>query len=146
MDRGAASGPRGRVIRLHRSTLIEMSSPHAHSASSDPILVGGGGGGGDWQEKLKARVMQFVPATMPRSWRPVRETLRTATMSDRSGPAVSNIHALTVVQGPRECVLVTCDEDPALGPDDCYLQQALSARGIRPVNLCNPELHRLEID
>lgn len=30
-------------------------------------------------------------------------------------------------------MLVTCDEDPELGPDDCFLKQALTRRGIRPV-------------
>lgn len=54
---------------------------------------------------LGARTLEFVRAAAPGSWRPAA----------------------------RDCVLVTCDEDPELGPDDWYLKQALTARGINPV-------------
>jgi hypothetical protein len=57
------------------------------------------------QRLLGTRALQFVSAAEPASWRPE----------------------------PRDCVLVTCDEDPELVPDDCFLRQALQARGIRPV-------------
>ena len=57
------------------------------------------------QRLLGTRALQFVRPAAPASWRPE----------------------------PRDCVLVTCDEDPELVPDDCFLRQALQARGIRPV-------------